>query len=41
MCLCTGLLYDAKDQPVYKPSTFAKKVVKPVIKVRKKNKTKK
>ena len=41
MCLCTGLLYDAKDQPVHKPSTFAKKVVKPVIKTRKKNKLKK
>lgn len=41
MCLCTGLLYDPKDQPVHKPSTFAKKVVKPVIKTRKKNKIKK
>ncbi|HHU41726.1 MAG TPA: GNAT family N-acetyltransferase [Fermentimonas caenicola] len=41
MCLCTGLLYDPKDpstQPVQKPSTFAKKVVKPVIKTRKPNK---
>lgn len=41
MCLCTGLLYDPKDpstQHVQKPSTFAKKVVKPVIKTRKPNK---
>ena len=41
LCLCTGLLYDPKDpstQPVQKPSTFAKKVVKPVIKTRKPNK---
>lgn len=39
MCLCTGLLYDPKAQPVQQQaSTFAKKVVKPVIKVRKPNK---
>lgn len=41
MCLCTGLLYDPKDQHVHKPSPFAKKVVKPIIKTRKKNKLKK
>ena len=41
MCLCTGLLYDAKDQQVHQPSAFAKKVVKPIIKTRKKNKLKK
>ena len=41
MCLCTGLLYDAKDQHVHQPSAFAKKVVKPIIKTRKKNKLKK
>lgn len=41
MCLCTGLLYDPKDQPAHQPSTFAKKLVKPVIKTRKKNKLKK
>ena len=38
MCLCTGLLYDPKEPSVQKPSTFAKKVVKPVIKTRKPNK---
>ncbi|MFA5649593.1 MAG: GNAT family N-acetyltransferase [Proteiniphilum sp.] len=39
MCLCTGLLYDPKAQPAqHQASTFAKKVVKPVIKVRKPNK---
>lgn len=38
MCLCTGLLYDPKDPSVQKTSTFAKKVVKPVIKTRKPNK---
>ncbi|MDD4776871.1 MAG: GNAT family N-acetyltransferase [Fermentimonas sp.] len=38
MCLCTGLLYDPKDPAAQKPSTFAKKVVKPVIKTRKPNK---
>lgn len=37
MCLCTGLLYDAKTKPV-QASTFAKKVVKPIIKTRKANK---
>lgn len=35
MCLCTGLLYDHKDQPAPQASSFAKKVVKPVIKARK------
>ena len=38
MCLCTGLLYDPKEPSIQKPSTFAKKVVKPVIKTRKPNK---
>jgi N-acetylglutamate synthase-like GNAT family acetyltransferase len=38
MCLCTGLLYDPKEPSTQKPSTFAKKVVKPVIKTRKPNK---
>lgn len=38
MCLCTGLLYDSKDQNHHKPSSFAKKVVKPIIKKRKNNK---
>ncbi len=34
MCLCTGLLYDPKAEPVKEASSFAKKVVKPVVKVR-------
>ena len=38
MCLCTGLLYDPKDKPVHQPSSFARKVVKPVVKSRKSNK---
>ena len=41
MCLCTGLLYDSKDQPTQQPSTFAKKIVKPIIKTKKRNKSKK
>src|SRR5690554_3352608 len=41
MCLCTGLLYDPKDQPTSQPSPFAKKVVKPIIKTKKRNKLKK
>ena len=41
MCLCTGLLYDSKDQPTQQPSTFAKKIVKPIIKTKKRNKLKK
>ena len=41
MCLCTGLLYDPKDQPTPQPSPFAKKVVKPIIKTKKRNKLKK
>ena len=41
MCLCTGLLYDPKDQPTQQPSTFAKKIVKPIIKTKKRNKLKK
>ncbi|MEA5080703.1 MAG: GNAT family N-acetyltransferase [Dysgonamonadaceae bacterium] len=33
MCLCTGLLFDPeKEETIQKPSTFAKKLVKPVIK---------
>ena len=38
MCLCTGLLYDPKDSSAQKQSTFAKKVVKPIVKTRKPNK---
>ncbi len=38
MCLCTGLLYDPKELNTQKPSTFAKRVVKPIIKIRKPNK---
>ncbi len=38
MCLCTGLLYDPKDKHVQQPSSFAKKVVKPIIKTKKPNK---
>ncbi|MEA5128135.1 MAG: GNAT family N-acetyltransferase [Proteiniphilum sp.] len=39
MCLCTGLLYDPKVQPAaMQASPFAKKVVKPVIKIKKTNK---
>ncbi len=34
MCLCTGLLYDPKAEPVKEASSFAKKVVKPVVKTR-------
>lgn len=41
MCLCTGLLYDPKDQPPPQASSFAKKVVKPVVKVRKPKKIRK
>ncbi|MDI9606588.1 MAG: GNAT family N-acetyltransferase [Bacteroidota bacterium] len=35
MCLCTGLLYDPKAEPVKEASSFAKKLVKPVVKTRK------
>lgn len=38
MCLCTGLLFDPKAQPTTKASPFAKKVVKPIVKIRKTNK---
>lgn len=38
MCLCTGLLYDSKNPQAQKASPFAKKVVKPVIKIKKSNK---
>lgn len=38
MCLCTGLLYDPKAVPVKETSPFAKKVVKPVVKVRRTHK---
>lgn len=41
MCLCTGLLYDPKDQPPPQASSFARKVVKPVVKVRKPKKIRK
>ena len=41
MCICTGLLYDPKDQPPPQASSFAKKVVKPVVKVRKPKKIRK
>lgn len=37
MCLCTGLLYDPSTKPV-QASSFAKKVVKPVVKKRAPNK---
>ena len=44
MCLCTGLLHDPKDQepeaaPAKKP--FAKKVVKPIVKIKKPKKFRK
>lgn len=43
MCLCTGLLYDpadekAKEEQQQKPSNFARKVVKPIVKKRVPNK---
>ena len=38
MCLCTGLLYDPKNQPARRPSQFAGKLVKPIIKKRINNK---
>jgi len=38
MCLCTGLLFDPKLKPAQEASSFARKVVKPVIKNRKVNK---
>ena len=46
MCLCTGLLYDPADEKekekekeqLQKPSSFAKKVVKPIVKKRAPNK---
>lgn len=43
MCLCTGLLYDpadekAKKEQQQKPSSFARKVVKPIAKKRPHNK---
>ncbi len=34
MCLCTGLLYDPKAEHPKEASSFAKKVVKPVVKIR-------
>lgn len=42
MCLCTGLLYDPKDKAQAKSkSSFAKKVVKPIVKNRKSKKFRK
>ncbi len=38
MCLCTGLLFDPRLKPAQGASSFARKVVKPVIKNRKANK---
>jgi N-acetylglutamate synthase-like GNAT family acetyltransferase len=38
MCLCTGLLYDSKAHPAHPAGSFARKVVKPVIKIKKNNK---
>ena len=38
MCLCTGLLYDPATENTKRNSSFAKKVVKPVIKKRVPNK---
>lgn len=40
MCLCTGLLYDPAQQepPVVPPKTFAGKIVKPIVKIRKSTK---
>lgn len=41
MCLCTALLFDPKSTPQEEPkanSIFAKKVVKPIVKVRPSNK---
>ena len=43
MCLCTGLLHDPKDQDPPPPvaKTFAKKIVKPIIKKKKPRRFKK
>jgi N-acetylglutamate synthase-like GNAT family acetyltransferase len=38
MCLCTGLLFDPETKPATQPSSFAKKVVKPVVKIKAPNK---
>ena len=38
MCLCTGLLFDPDVKPVQQASSFAKKVVKPVVKRKAPNK---
>lgn len=38
MCLCTGLLFDPDIKPVQQASSFAKKVVKPVVKRKAPNK---
>lgn len=38
MCLCTGLLYDGKNDNNQLRSSFAKKVVKPVVKPKKTSK---
>ncbi|MGI6074619.1 MAG: GNAT family N-acetyltransferase [Fermentimonas sp.] len=38
MCLCTGLLYDGKNENNQLRSSFAKKVVKPVVKPKKTSK---
>ena len=38
MCLCTGLLFDPEVKPTTQASSFAKKVVKPVIKKKAPNK---
>lgn len=38
MCLCTGLLFNPQEKPAQPVSSFAKKVVKPVIKKKTPNK---
>ncbi len=38
MCLCTGLLFDPEVKPAVQTSSFAKKVVKPVVKKKAPNK---
>lgn len=38
MCLCTGLLFDPQVKQVQQPSSFAKKIVKPIVKKKAPNK---
>lgn len=38
MCLCTGLLFDPDAKPAQQASSFARKTVKPIVKVKAANK---